>query len=100
MINNYEAMLIVNPNLNEEQKKSLFSQLNETIVKNQGEIANSGVWSEKRKFCYPIKKFQEGIYYHITFKIAAGVIVKLKQAYRLNENIIRMIILREAAPGA
>lgn len=93
-MNSYEAMFIVNPNLNEEQKKDAFNQLNDAILKNQGEVINSAVWSEKRKLCYPIKKFQEGIYYLVNFKVDPSAITKIKQVYKLNENIVRMLLLK------
>ena len=96
MINNYEAMFILQPNLNEAQAKEAFAQLGEAITKNGGQVSASGVWSEKRKLSYPVKKFNEGIYYLITFKAEASVILKLKQAYSLNENIIRLLITRSA----
>ncbi len=91
----YEAMFIVQPNLNEQEKKDLLGQLGDSIVKNGGEIASSGVWSEKRRLSYPIKKFQEGIYYLISFKAASGAVSKLSQAYKLNENVIRTLIVRK-----
>lgn len=94
----YEAMFIVNPNLNEEQKKDVSAQLADTIVKNQGEVLSLNLWSDKRKFSYPIKKFQEGIYYTMAFKANPGSILKLKQVYKLNENIIRLLILRKMKP--
>lgn len=90
----YEAMFIVRPDLNEDGKKELYAQLSDTVVKNQGEILSSGVWSEKRKLSFPIKKAQEGIYYLVTFKIAPSAILKLKQTFRLNEDIIRMLITK------
>jgi small subunit ribosomal protein S6 len=91
----YEAMLIVQPNINEERKKELFDGINDTASKNGAEIISSSVWSEKRKLSYPIKKFQEGIYYLIAFKAGPAVISKLKQAYKLNENIIRLLIVKK-----
>ena len=91
-MNNYEAMFIVNPNLNQDQQKELFAQLNDTVTKYKGEISDSKLWSEKRKLTYPIKKFHEGIYYLISFKVQPKEIVELRQAYRLNENIIRLLI--------
>ena len=90
----YEAMVIVNPNLNEEQKKEISAHVSDVIVKNQGEVVNLTVWSERRKLAYPMKKFQEGIYYLLNFTADPASIIKLKQAYKLNENIIRMLILR------
>ena len=91
---NYEAMFIVNPNVNEEQKKEITAHLNDAILKNQGEVVSAAVWSEKRKLSYPIKKFQEGIYYLINFKAEPSSILKLKQLYKLNESIIRLLITR------
>lgn len=91
---NYEAMFIVNPNVNEEQKKEITAHLNDAILKNQGEVVSAAVWSEKRKLAYPIKKFHEGIYYLINFKAEPGSILKLKQVYKLNESIIRLLITR------
>ena len=96
MINNYEAMFILQPNLNEAQGKEAFAQLGEAITKNEGQLVTSGTWSEKRKLGYPIKKFQEGIYYLITFKAEASVILKLRQIYKLNESILRILITRTA----
>ena len=94
MINNYEAMFILQPNLNEAQGTEAFAQLDEAIIKNEGQIVTSGIWSEKRKLGYPIRKFQEGLYYLITFKAKASAILKLKQIYKLNENILRILIIK------
>ena len=90
----YEAMFILQPNLNEERKKELYAQLDEAITKNNGEIVNANVWSQAKKLSYPIKKFQEGIYYLIIFKADPGAIQKLKQIYKLNENIIRLLLTK------
>ena len=92
MINNYEAMFILQPNLSEAQGKEVFAQLDEAIIKNEGQIVTSGIWSEKRKLGYPIRKFQEGLYYLITFKAKPSAILKLRQIYKLNENILRILI--------
>lgn len=91
----YEAMLIVQPNINEERKKELFDGINDTASKNGAQIVSSGIWSEKRRLSYPIKKFQEGIYYLFAFKASPDTISKLKQAYKLNENIIRLLIVKK-----
>ncbi len=93
-MNNYEAMFIVNPNLGEDEKNNLWTQLNDAIIKNKGEVTTSEVWSEKRKLCYPIKKYHEGIYYLVNFKSASGAIARLKNQYKLNENVIRAMIVK------
>jgi small subunit ribosomal protein S6 len=94
MMNKYEAMFIVRPDLSEEERKALFNQINETVSKNQGSVSNGAVWSEKRKLYFPIKKYREGLYYLLVFSISSPSIKEITHAYRLNENILRVLITR------
>jgi len=93
-MNKYEAMLIVRPDLSEEDKKILFKQIDEAVAKHNGSISQSSVWAERRKLYFPIKKFQEGIYYLVAFTAPAGAIKELRGIYRLNENILRFLFTR------
>jgi small subunit ribosomal protein S6 len=93
-MNNYEAMLILKPDLPEEERKTLFNQINEAVSKNQGKVTLASVWAEKRKFTFPIKRYQEGLYYLMGFSIASQAVKEVSQAYKLNENILRVLITR------
>ncbi|MDO8489596.1 MAG: 30S ribosomal protein S6 [Candidatus Omnitrophota bacterium] len=93
-MNKYEAMVIVRPDLSEEDKKTLFKQIDEAIVKNGGQITQSGVWAEKRKFYFPINKFLEGIYYLAAFTASSNAIKEIRNIYKLNENILRVLFTR------
>lgn len=90
----YEAMFIVKPDLSEDQKKTLFNQINEAITKNNGSVSQASIWSEKRKLFFPIKKYQEGIYYLMNFNLAPEGIAKIRHTYKLNENILRVLITK------
>ncbi len=91
-MNRYEAMFIVNPDLSAEDRKTLFTQINDSVVKLQGAVSQASVWSERRKLCFPIRKYQEGVYYLINFSVATDAIAKIRQVYKLNENILRVLI--------
>jgi len=93
-MNKYEAMFIINPELSEEERKVLFNQISESISKNEGHISKAGVWSEKKKLCFPIQKKQEGVYYLVDFSIPAAAIKEIKHIYKLNEHILRVLITR------
>jgi len=93
-MNKYEAMIIVKPELPEEEKKTLFNQISEAVVKVKGTVATAAVWSERRKMCFPIKKLQEGIYYLVNFSAPTSAIPELNNIYKLNENILRVLIIR------
>lgn len=93
-MNKYEAMFIVKPDLSDADKKLLFSQISDVVVKNNGNVSQANIWSEKRKLYFSIKKYREGIYYLMNFTIAPDAIIKLKQIYKLNENILRVLITK------
>lgn len=93
-MNNYEAMFIVKPNLTDEEKKTLFDQISDTVSKNNGKLTSVSVWAEKRKLCFTIKKFNDGLYYLTNFSISPEVIQDIRHTYKLNENILRVLITR------
>jgi small subunit ribosomal protein S6 len=93
-MNKYEAMLIVKPDLSDEDKKILFKQIDEAVVKHGGQISQSAVWAERRKLYFPISKFHEGIYYLVAFSAPAQGIKEMRNIYKLNENILRVLFTR------
>jgi len=90
----YEAMFIVKPDLSEEEKKALFNQIGEAVTKQGGKVSSGAAWSEKRKLFFPIKRYREGIYYLLNFTAETKSIKDINHAYRLNENILRVLISR------
>jgi small subunit ribosomal protein S6 len=88
----YEVMFIIKPDLLDEEKKNLFNQINDVVTKNNGTVTQANIWSEKRKLFFSIKKYQEGIFYLLNFNAQPDAIVKIRHAYKLNENILRMLI--------
>ena len=93
-MNKYEAMFLVKPELSEEEKKTLFNQLGEVVTKNQGLVSSGAVWSEKRKLYFPIKKYQDAVYYLLNFNLPPLAIKEIKRTYSLNENILRVLLTK------
>jgi small subunit ribosomal protein S6 len=93
-MNKYEAMFIIKPDSPDADKKALFSQIAEAITKNSGNLSAANIWSEKRKLYFSIKKHREGVYYLVNFTAPAEAIEKIRHVYKLNENILRVLITR------
>ncbi|MFY9401961.1 MAG: 30S ribosomal protein S6 [Candidatus Omnitrophota bacterium] len=91
-MNKYEAMFIVKPDLPEAEEKALFQQIHDAVTKNNGVIEQGSIWSEKRKLFFPIKKHSEGVYYLLNFKLNSLAVKDIRRAYKLNENILRVLI--------
>lgn len=90
----YEAMFILKPDLTEDDRKTVFNQINEAVTKNIGSVLGVNIWAEKRKLAFPVKKQQEGMYYLMNFSVLPEAITKIKHAYKLNENILRVLITK------
>ena len=95
-MNKYEAMFILHPSLNEEELVKLKSSIGEEVKKNEGRIEGNKDLG-KKKLTFPIKKQKEGIYHIINFEASPSSIKILKNSYRLNESILRVLIIRREA---
>ena len=90
----YEAMFIIKPDLSEDEKKTLFNQISDAVAKNNGNVSEGSVWPERRKLYFPIKRYREGIYYVLNFTVEPKTITDINHAYKLNENILRVLITK------
>jgi len=93
-MNNYEGMFIVRPDLSEGERKVLCNQIGDCITKNNGTLTKIDLWAEKRKFCHKIKRYREGTYYLASFQTPPDAIKKINSIYRLNEDILRVLITK------
>ena len=93
-MNKDEAMFIVKPDLPEEERKNLFKQIDDSVTKNNGSVSSGAVWAEKRKLIFPINKQQDGVYYLLNFQIDPQAIKQIEHTYKLNEDILRVLITR------
>ena len=57
-MNNYETIMIINPNLDEEACAQVTEKFTDMIAK-EGTVDSTEVWG-KRKLAYPIQKNNEG----------------------------------------
>jgi len=94
----YEAMLILKPDLNEEAKKTLFTQINDAVTKNGGNVIQASVWADKKKLYFPIRKNHDGLYYLLNFTILPEALVKINHVYKLNEDILRVLVTVRETP--
>lgn len=94
MMKSYEGMIIIKPNLKEEDEKAVFNGIIQTITGNGGRLKDSQMWAKQHHLAYSIAKYKEGTYYSIHFEIEPQALLKLKQIFRLNENILRVMITK------
>lgn len=92
-MNNYEGIFIIKHELKEDEVKKVFAAISESVTKSGGSIKKEENWG-KRQLVYPVKKAKEGYYYKLDFMAPAPAITTLEGAYKLNPDILRVMITK------
>ena len=88
---NYELVYVVRPNAEDEVKEAVLNKIQEAISAN-GEVEKVDTWGN-RKLAYQIAKFSEGFYVLVNFKASADLPKELDRNLKINENVIRHMIV-------
>lgn len=90
----YELVVVVDAAISQEEKETTLKEAGEAIGKCDGQVINSQVWLEKQKMAFHMKKCSEGTFYTINFESPRSAFSKLSEILRLNEKILRSLIIR------
>ena len=93
-MNKYEMVYIVDAQLPQAEKDEVARLTAEGIAKIEGKVINSNIWLEKQRFTFPMKKVWEGTYYLVNFEAIGPSVAKFRQTLKLNERILRSLIIR------
>lgn len=89
----YETMFIIKPTLVEEEIKQKIDFYKDVITKNGGSIETC-LDMGMRNLAYEIKKHKRGYYFVIYFTAKPESILELERLYRINEDILRFIVIK------
>ena len=87
----YELLFVLDPSLDEEAKASLVERIKE-VINAGGEAGEADVWGDRR-LAYSINKKNTGYYVVLPFKAGAELPKELDRRMRINENVMRHIIV-------
>lgn len=88
-MNKYALTLVVKSELDEKARKELL----DSVTKKMGEAVKEELWGI-RDLAYPIQKLTKGYYAHYFFEIAPNQIDPLDKFIKLEEDIIRHLLVR------
>jgi len=91
-MNNYELTLILDSQLPEDQINSRVQKVTALLGARGAEVVHVERWG-MRKLTYEIRKRQQGFYTLIQFRSNGDLLRELEQACRLDEGIIRHMVL-------
>lgn len=94
MLRNYETMYVVKPTLDEEAVDAVAKRVDDQIAGVGGSVDKTEKRGRKR-LAYEVKDFKDGFYVLTEFKADANQITELERLFRLNDDVIRHIIIRQ-----
>ena len=90
----YEALVILRAAGTEQDVARAAAQLEEQVKKLGGKVERSEPWG-RRRLAFRILRQHEGYYQLLRFQAPPAQLAELERLFRLNETIVRFIILGE-----
>ncbi len=90
----YEGVFILNPEMTQDASKNAVAQLQDLVTKNGGRVDGLQEWG-KRRLAYKINKKQEGNYVIVNFQLDSSNTKKMEQTLRLNDQILRYLLINK-----
>jgi len=92
-LKSYEAMVIIRPDIPEDQAKKVVEGVSTEIAKIGGKIAEQTL-SPKQRLSYTLAKHDDGYCLCLRFEAKPADLENLTQRFRLNQDILRHLIVK------
>ena len=92
-MNIYENVVIINPNLSDEEIKVAVDKISDLITNAGGEIVKVDSWG-RRKLAYEINKHKMGSYFLFIFKAPSQVVRKIEDYFKVFDLVIKFMVIR------
>ena len=93
MVNKYESIFIISPEVNEDDTKAIVEKI-KGVIESSGQLESIDEWG-KRKLAYPIKYHNEGYYVLVNFSSEPSFPHELERMYKITDGIIKNIIVKK-----
>jgi small subunit ribosomal protein S6 len=94
-LNPYEITFVIRPDLEEEATRAVADGVADRLQAAGGEIIATYPWNPaRRRMAYEIRDFGDGFYVTTTFRIAPQDLPAVETALRLNDRILRFLIVQ------
>jgi small subunit ribosomal protein S6 len=93
-MNKYEALVIVQNDLEDEQKEQVLARITNAITAGGGEVLDINKWGTKR-FAYEIDYKREGYYVLINFASDVAVPKEIERQVKITPELTRVMILKK-----
>jgi small subunit ribosomal protein S6 len=91
MARDYELGIVINPEVGDEQARTLVERVTTIITNHGGQVVRVNAWG-RRRLAYPIQRFRDGLYFFFDLMLDPSTIADIERNLRVNEDIIRQLM--------
>ncbi|MDD3153776.1 MAG: 30S ribosomal protein S6 [Victivallaceae bacterium] len=95
----YEAVFIMDIRKVDDEGDALSKEI-VGLIESLGGKVTAAVPMGRRQFTYDIEKHKAGIYWDYAFELEEAKVIEIKKKYRLDERVLRNLIVIDERPEA
>ena len=96
MANNYETLVLLSPELAEENRKEILESLTAIVDREGGKMVETDDWG-MRLLAYPVQKQTRGYYVRLVFEAPGALVAELERNIRITDGIFKFMTVKLAA---
>ena len=96
MANNYETLVLLSPELAEENRKEILDNLTGIVDREGGKMVETDDWGV-RQLAYPVEKQTRGYYVRLVFEAPGPLVAELERNIRITDGIFKFMTVKLAA---
>jgi small subunit ribosomal protein S6 len=93
-LHDYELVLVMNPDIPEEDVPAAMERVTTAITGRGGEIQEVTPWG-RRKLAYPIKRQIEGNYFLTNMRMEPTRVRELESTLLISDDVLRHLVIRK-----
>ena len=93
MRRDYEIGFILNPEVSEEQTRTILERIDQIVARNDGQVVKVNQWG-RRRLAYPIEHHRDGFYVFIDTILTPETVAELDRTLKVSEEVLRHLIKR------
>ena len=90
---NYELVMVISPDLSEDEVSSSVERVQRFVSERGGEVLKVDRWG-RRRLAYPIRRFTEGHYVIAQLRLGASAVRELDRNLQVAESFLRHLVVR------
>ncbi|MBV9228141.1 MAG: 30S ribosomal protein S6 [Chloroflexi bacterium] len=91
MTRDYELAFILNPEVSEEETRTILDRVEQIVANYGGQIVKVNQWG-RRRLAYPIERHRDGLYVFIDMILTPETVFELERTLKVSEVVLRHMV--------